>query len=254
MIAENNMAKKNYFISTLLLCSLFFMGCGATNATPTEEPLASIYTSVAKTILAAPTQPAATSTPLPAPTINLTPAATLPQVATFSPAVTVPSTPASGVCTGDNGAYVSDVSVADGTVFYPGQVFTKTWLVQNNGNCTWNTSYQLIFVSGNQMGGATSYVRIPVDPGKQLQVSVALTAPGTEGTYTGYWKLANEKGSTFGSSLTVKIVSSLSAATLTPNISNSTATFTITPQKTSTNTPAPTATTAPTNTVVVAPT
>ena len=43
------------------------------------------------------------------------------------------------------GPICQDVTVPDGTELNPGDDFTKTWRIMNNGSCTWNTSYDAIF-------------------------------------------------------------------------------------------------------------
>lgn len=99
----------------------------------------------------------------------------------------------------DRAAFVSDVTVPDGTIFAPGQAFTKTWKLRNNGRCTWTTDYTLVFYTGDQLGGA-SPVNLPssVGPSQTIDLSVNLTAPNIAGNYRGYWILKNAKGGVFG--------------------------------------------------------
>jgi Ig-like domain from next to BRCA1 gene len=89
--------------------------------------------------------------------------------------------------------------VPDGTVFAAGAAFTKTWRLRNIGNCTWTTSYSLVFDTGNSMGGPTS-VNLPnsVAPGQTVDISINLTAPSSAGHYIGYWKFKNASGVLFG--------------------------------------------------------
>lgn len=95
--------------------------------------------------------------------------------------------------------FVSDVTVPDGTDFAPGETFTKTWRLKNVGTCTWTTSYALVFSSGAAMGGpASQALTSSVLPGATVDISVALTAPATNGTYRGNWKLRNADGVIFG--------------------------------------------------------
>ncbi len=99
----------------------------------------------------------------------------------------------------DRAQFVADVTVPDGTAFAPGASFTKTWRLKNIGTCTWTTSYALVFDSGEKMGGP-DLLNLPqsVAPGQTIDVSVNLTAPGTAGSYRGYWKLQNADGVPFG--------------------------------------------------------
>jgi photosystem II stability/assembly factor-like uncharacterized protein len=99
----------------------------------------------------------------------------------------------------DQAEFVSDITVPDGASFSPGASFTKTWRFTNAGNCTWTTSYQLVYVGGDAMGPTTS-VNLPVNvaPGQMLDISVNLTAPAGAGHYKSLWKFANASGVQFG--------------------------------------------------------
>jgi hypothetical protein len=87
----------------------------------------------------------------------------------------------------------------DRTVFRPDTSFTKTWTIKNVGTCTWDNSYQLIFWSGELMGGST-YYNLPelVPPGNEISISIFLQSPGSEGIYTGYWRLKTPWNQVFG--------------------------------------------------------
>ena len=118
------------------------------------------------------------------------------------PSTPVPVPTASTLSPGsscDRASFVSDVSVPDGTVFAPGQAFTKTWRLKNVGTCTWTTSYSIVFSSGEQMGGPAA-LNLPnqVAPGQTVDLSLNLIAPATAGTYRGYWLLKNASGKLFG--------------------------------------------------------
>jgi len=90
-------------------------------------------------------------------------------------------------------------TIPDGTQFDPGDTFTKTWRIKNKGTCTWNTSYKLVFVAGDKMGGPSSKaLSVNVDPGETADLSVNLTAPASEGTYKGTWKIQADDGEQFG--------------------------------------------------------
>jgi len=95
--------------------------------------------------------------------------------------------------------FVDDVTVPDGSVFAPGETFTKTWRLKNVGTCAWTTDTKLIFVSGAQMSGP-SVAALPgyVAPGQMVDVSVTLTAPSRPGRFVGYWMLRSPDGIVFG--------------------------------------------------------
>ena len=99
----------------------------------------------------------------------------------------------------DKVQFVADVTVPDGTVFAPGAAFDKKWRLKNVGTCTWTTSYQLVFYSGEQMSGPSA-LNFPqsVVPGQTVEITVSLTAPTTPGTYRGFWMFKNASGALFG--------------------------------------------------------
>jgi hypothetical protein len=87
----------------------------------------------------------------------------------------------------------------DGTVYKPGTAFTKSWTIKNEGTCTWDSTYKLIFWSGEIMGGST-YYDLPevVQPGDDISIVVQFLAPTIEGNYTGYWRLQTPWNEVFG--------------------------------------------------------
>lgn len=100
----------------------------------------------------------------------------------------------------DLAGFVKDVSIPDGTKFDPGETFRKKWELKNNGTCTWTADYELVFDSGDAMGGpaAKQMISANVLPGKSAEIFVDLTAPSIAGTYRGNWKLRNPQGDEFG--------------------------------------------------------
>lgn len=99
----------------------------------------------------------------------------------------------------DVAGFDADVTIPDGTEIEANSTFTKTWRLHNDGTCTWNSDYELVFSSGDQMGGED--VHIPADtvaPGETIDISVELVAPTDLGTHIGYWMLRNASGTVFG--------------------------------------------------------
>ena len=47
---------------------------------------------------------------------------------------------------------ILDSPVEVGTIVMPGLHFTKTWRVQNDGDCSWTTDYALVQVAGSELG------------------------------------------------------------------------------------------------------
>lgn len=116
-----------------------------------------------------------------------------------SPTATLTATPAGTEMCSDKATFVNDVSAPDGSQFAAGESFVKTWRLRNVGTCTWTPQYALIFAGGDQMGGASP---IPltgyVEPGGEVDLSVSLTAPKSNGEYEGQWKLLSSDQRQFG--------------------------------------------------------
>ncbi|HET9915269.1 MAG TPA: NBR1-Ig-like domain-containing protein, partial [Anaerolineales bacterium] len=98
----------------------------------------------------------------------------------------------------NSAAFVTDVTVPDGTVFQPGAGFVKTWRLKNTGTCTWTSAYELAFVSGDPLGATTSMTMPTTAPGQQVDFSFDMNAPTTPGHYRGYWMLKDPQGNKFG--------------------------------------------------------
>ncbi len=196
-------------------------------------------------ILAARALPIGALFPSPTPSPLLLPP--LPTATPFPEEPTVPPTPVPSPvpspqatpttpCVPD-AEWVADVTVPDNTVFAPGTAFVKTWRIRNSGTCNWEPGTQLVFVSGDPMGGPAA-VGVPATAaGAQTDISVNLTAPATPGTYRSNWQLQAPDGTRFGPILYVQIVVPAPATNTPPP----TATFTPAPTATPTQTPIPSA-------------
>jgi hypothetical protein len=79
-------------------------------------------------------------------------------------------------------------------------------MLENTGFCIWKDSYALTFFEGNSMSGQDTEIGKTVTSGSQAKISISLTAPDAEGTYTGYWILADRNGYPFGMPFFVQIV------------------------------------------------
>lgn len=185
---------KKYLLSTLLILILTLTACGADGST--EE--ATIQTAVALTVAAQPT-----STPL----NTETPSA--PVIPTKTPfQQETPTLPSAGLPTQQQGsnqkfecakASIQSETIVDGTIFKPGEVFTKTWNITNTSTCVWDTNYKIIFWDGDILGGGYVY-NLPqaTGPGQTVPISLVLTTPDTDGTYKSEWKLQTSDGINFG--------------------------------------------------------
>ena len=90
---------------------------------------------------------------------------------------------------------IEDVTVPDNTVMTKGQQFTKTWRLLNNGKCDWS-GYTIAFFAGDRLGSPDAVPIQDTPAGKAVDVSVNLTAPSADGSYTGFYVLKNDKGET----------------------------------------------------------
>ncbi len=140
---------------------------------------------------------------------EITPTIPLPEEATAAlPAPTdtpAPDISGPGGCT-LNSHYVADVTVPDNAEFAPGTTFHKVWRVRNSGTCTWETGVQLLFVSGESLGGPAA-VNVPaVAPGANTDIGVDLVAPAAPGSYRSTWQLQTAEGVRFGNQIYVQIV------------------------------------------------
>ncbi len=205
---------KNYLYLLLVAgLVLILSACNLqTGAQETQDPQL-IYTAAAQTVqaqltqavvpptsevLVTPVLPTETS-PI-VPTITSVIPATNTPVPTAVPPTAVPPTPTQIPIPCDRGTFVTDVTYKDGTEVTAGTTFVKTWRLRNNGSCTWNSSYAVVFESGDALGGpaAVQLTTGTVAPGQEVDISVTLKAPETAKTYQGYWKLRNGSGLVFG--------------------------------------------------------
>ncbi len=157
-------------------------------------------TTVAQTLQAINSQPQATEPPVEQPTAEQS-------IPTLPPAPTAPvgPQPTSSVHPCNKALFLSE-TIPDNTQFQPGETFTKSWVLQNDGTCTWNTNYKLAFATGQKMGD-TEFVYVPLNvaPGTQVTINVPMKAPDSQGTYTGYWELQSDTGESFFSNIYVQI-------------------------------------------------
>lgn len=186
------------FVSTaaLISCSLPVFRGG--DNTPTPNVTQAYQTVNAKLTLSVAQTPSSTEglTATQTKLVNQTPTQVTPSPS--STQTRIPETPSPRCNLAAPGVPI-DVTIPDNTQFPPGQEFTKTWRLQNVGECTWSTEYALVFYSGEQMS-ALARVPLPgeVGPGKIVDISVDMVAPQLPGTYQGYWKISTASGFEFG--------------------------------------------------------
>ncbi len=233
---------------TILVLGLFILAAVSLAACGTQAPSQSIptpdlnpiRTEVAATVLAqAPTLFALTpsATPLP-PTATVAAVATTPAAA--SPTAAATNTQAAGT-TGknDHATWISQ-TVQDDTVFNPGQDFTMTWQIKNDGTSTWTANYHLRFYSGDSFGASKDItLGQEVQPGATLDITMDMKAPSKAGDYRSDWVLSNESLRNFKDPIFLKIKVASPTATQTLTKTPVTPTATTAPTQTPTQTPKP---------------
>ncbi len=178
--------------AALLTAVLLLTACNLPQG-PAPSPTLSqdqvIATSVEATSQAMPAAP--TDTPMPPTPVTPT---------LHPPTPTLTPTPSATPLPCNKAEFITDVTVPDGSDVPVFETFTKTWRLRNVGTCTWTSDYRVVFDHGDQMLAPASAPLSggSVPPGSSVDVSVPMEAPGTPGTYKGYWKLRDAGGVLFG--------------------------------------------------------
>ncbi|MDP1544459.1 MAG: NBR1-Ig-like domain-containing protein [Anaerolineales bacterium] len=206
------MKNKILLLLPLLVVGTLLFSCGTnqTDQTPQvdvdavrTEAVATYASSLTETLVAAST-PSLSPTPL-----------VVTETATAITTTVEPS-PTTNPCF--NLLYLDDVTIEDGTQMKPGEVFTKTWLVQNIGGCAWRAGFTFRHFGGDLMRGNIVTLTEAIPTGAKREISVQLVAPsGQNGAIISAWRMADENGNFFGDTLTVEIiVNDPNAPTATP--------------------------------------
>lgn len=178
--------QRNLLVVLVVSLAILLGACG-----PAASNAPIIATSVAATVQAQSTALAAVTPTLPpdAPTV---PVLTTPNVVPTNAPPTAPTGSGSNFCQA-SATFVGE-TIPDGTIMSPGQVFYKTWRIKNTGTCPWNSAWKWVFTTGDLMGGAAVYPMPSIAPGQTMDMAIQLTAPTSDGSYTGYWKIQSQWG------------------------------------------------------------
>jgi hypothetical protein len=228
--------------------------CSLRLGAPTPGPA----TIAALTVQAVLTQVASDHTPtpglaitpgLPTATPVALPSATLRAQPTFFPTETDTPIPCYRM------QFVADVTLPDHSQVKPADTVVKTWRLKNVGACIWGPDAQIVFVSGDRMGGPQNQaIGKTIPPGGESEISITLVTPTQAGTFIGYWMLRSPDGIRFGYGVqgdqafwVQLVVVGTPTGTLSPTPSQTAtatppATLTPTPSLTPTETPTPTPT------------
>jgi uncharacterized protein YkwD len=88
---------------------------------------------------------------------------------------------------------LEDVTIPDNTRVDAGETFTKTWRFKNTGTCHWS-NYTINFLTGDRMGAPDSAPIPDTLAGSTVDVSLELTAPAADGSYSAYFTLKDAEG------------------------------------------------------------
>lgn len=187
-------------ITILLILGVLLFSCGTNQpeqATPLDadvlrtEAVSTYASSLTETLVAVPAA---------SPTLTLEPTATAAQVT-----ATLETPPTANPCY--NLIWIKDVTIPDGQQMKANESFTKTWLVQNVGGCTWPAGFTFSNVGGDPMRGETVTLKESIPVGAKREISVQLAVPsGINGLIQSSWRMADAEGYYFGDTLSVNIV------------------------------------------------
>jgi hypothetical protein len=201
---------RSILLFSLVLISVILGACASPNNDAASGAVlteAALIAAEGLTQTAAVAPPTSTATePLPTATNTNTPAPTATQAATGqagTAAVTATQQQSGGGSVGCLRANFEIETIPDGTQFFVGRQFTKTWRLKNIGSCTWTPAFSAVWIQGDLMGAKavvpfTDFTDVDTPPGGYVVVSVDFEAPDDPGHYKGYWMLRSADGISFG--------------------------------------------------------
>lgn len=86
-------------------------------------------------------------------------------------------------------AFITDVTIPDGTVLEPSTNFTKSWKIKNSGETAWPKGCSLQFVGGDRINQQHFVPVGAVPAGETVDVSIQMKTPQTPGKYACYFRL-----------------------------------------------------------------
>lgn len=98
---------------------------------------------------------------------------------------------------GDASTFVADITIPDGTLMKPYQLFEKTWRIRNSGTVLWKGRWLARRGAPTGHGVPTSppRVRIPdTKPAREVDITVPMRAQPLAGASQVHWKMIDEQG------------------------------------------------------------
>lgn len=113
-----------------------------------------------------------------------------------APEVPVASVP---ICiSGESNARFLNENWPDNSKLSPGQLFTKRWIIVNDGNCAWSPDFRLEYVSNSGVQLALSHRDRPlgeiVPPDALYTFEIPMRAPKEPGFYQEDWRFVSAEG------------------------------------------------------------
>jgi hypothetical protein len=105
-----------------------------------------------------------------------------------------------------NGRFLRDITIPDDSLMSTGAAFRKTWLVENNGSRPWGNGFHLVHVGGAPMTPQTRQPLPHAQPTQQVEISLDLTVPDTDGIHYSDWRMQDNNGAFFGDILFTRII------------------------------------------------
>ncbi len=105
-----------------------------------------------------------------------------------------------------NGAqFLEDVTIPDGSIFIPGEVFEKVWSVRNSGTCDWGPDHRLVSLGDAPLDGPPESALFPARAGEVAEWRLSLRAPDFPGEVLARWQARGPDGVRFGDEVFVLI-------------------------------------------------
>jgi hypothetical protein len=101
--------------------------------------------------------------------------------------------------------FVADVTIPPGAAFRPDSQMDKVWQVRNSGTCAWGVGYEMLRVSGQELGAADVVPVPPTAAGESADLAVTFQAPAEAGSFRNTWQLRSPDGTLFGPTLVLSI-------------------------------------------------
>ncbi len=103
-------------------------------------------------------------------------------------------------------AFITDITIPDGTLVTPGAEIDKTWEVENIGTCGWTAEYSLRHVGGSNLGAETTLPLYPARAGTRALITIRFTSPAESGTIHSAWRAYGPDDQPFGDAVYVQMI------------------------------------------------